>query len=81
MLLAPRQLTQGLGPAYVEGVGGALLLEVIGTARQGFVEVERVGQVQLAVDPAGAVEPDLTLVDDDVALLLGSLGQLARSPA
>ena len=49
-------------PPGVESCFAAGGLEVLGLPLQSRVEVEGVGQVELAVDPAGAVERDVVVV-------------------
>src|SRR5205085_5152799 len=76
LLLATGQVAERLGAPDVEGVGGALLLEVLRSTRQGLVEVEGVSDVELGEDRAGAPPAGLPVVDADAALLGGLLGKL-----
>ena len=64
--LVAGQLADGEGAAYVEGLGRPEGGELGGAGADGFVEVEGVGQVELAVHDRGAGEGDLLVVDVEV---------------
>jgi hypothetical protein len=63
------KLAEGVRSADVEGVGAAQLRQLGRPIRQGGVEVEGVGEVELALDVDGAVEVDHVGVDGDVPVL------------
>ncbi len=67
------EVAGGDGPAYVEGLLAARGLEARGSSGQSSVEVDRVGQVELALDEAGAGEGDLVVVDGEMPPVRGSL--------
>ena len=64
--LVAGDLAGGDGAAYVEGVGRPQRQEFLRALRDGGVEVEGVGEVELAGDLAGAAEGDLLVVDGEV---------------
>ena len=72
--LVPGDLAGGERSAYVEGLGRPQHLQRLGTLGQGGVEVEGVGEVELAVDLAGAVEGDLLVLDGEVSPVRGLPG-------
>ena len=61
--LVAGDLAGGDRAAYVEGVGGSQGQQLLCALRDGGVEVEGVGEVELAGDLAGAAEGDLLVVD------------------
>ena len=74
------ELAGGDRAAHVQGLGGPAGFEGFGSAGQGGVEVQGIGEVELALDPAGALEGDLVVVDGDVPPL-GSLLRILRGLA
>ena len=71
--LVPGELSGGDRAAYVQGVGRPAGFEGFGTTGQGGVEVQGIGEVELALDPAGAGEGDLVMVDVQVPPLGGGV--------
>ena len=67
--LVSGELAGGDGAAYVQGLGGPAGQQGLGAAGQGVVEVEGIGEVELALDAAGALEGDLLVVDGEVPAL------------
>ena len=64
--LVAGELAGGDGAAYVEGVRRSQRQQLLRAVREGGVEVEGVGEVELAGDLAGAAEGDLLVVDGEV---------------
>ena len=64
--LVAGDLAGGDGSAYVEGVGRSQREQLLRAFRDGVVEVEGVGEVELAGELAGAAEGDLLVVDGEV---------------
>ncbi len=65
--LGAGEVAEGLGPADVEGLGGAECFLRRGAVDEGVVEVEGVGEVEVGLDVQGAGVVDVVLVDRDVA--------------
>ena len=70
------EVAGGDGAAYVERVGRAGCFQGLGAAGQGGVEVQGIAEVELALDPGGAGEGDLVVVDGEMALVGGPSGVL-----
>ena len=73
--LPSRQIADGLGAAYVKRLLRPPHDELLGAGRDGGIEVEGVGDVELGLDPHGPGEGDQLVVDRDVALVPGFRGQ------
>ena len=71
--LVPRHLPERLGAAHVQRGGGAEVGQPGRTSREGGVEVQGVGQVDLGLDPHGALEGHLIGVHVDVPGIRGGL--------
>ena len=74
------ELAGGDRAAYVQRLGGPAGFEGLGAAGQGGVEVQRIGEVELALDPAGPVEGHLVVVDGEVPPLR-SVARVLPGPA
>jgi hypothetical protein len=83
--LAAGEVPDRGGPAHVQRLGGAEVLERLGAGGDGGVEVEGVGQVELAVHGAGAGQRGLVGVEGEVAAVGGlaaaAFGLLGHEPA
>ncbi len=71
--LVAGDLAGGDGPADVQRLLRPTESELLGCLGQGGVEVQGVGEVELALDAGGAVEGDLVVVETHVATI-GGLG-------
>ena len=65
--LGAGEVAEGLGTSHVEGLGRAEGLLLGGLLGQGMVEVESVGDVEVGLEPHGAGEVDVLVVQRRVA--------------
>jgi hypothetical protein len=83
-MLTPGKDAEGRSPAHVQRVGRPEPLEVFGPGTDGVLEVQRIGEVELAVHSGGAREGDLAGVDVEVPLIGGPVatvgGELGHEP-
>ena len=71
--LVPGHLAEGFGAAHVQRGGGPEVGQPGGADREGGVEVQGVGQVDLGLDPHGALEGHLVGVHVRVPAIVGGL--------
>ena len=77
--LGAGEVPEGLGAAYVQGLGRPECLLQRGAMSQGAVEVEGVGDVEVGLEVQGAGVVDVVLVDGDVARVDGQVAVLRIS--
>ena len=68
---AAGELAEGVRPTDIEGVLTAQLRQAGRAVRESGVEIEGVGEVELALEVDGAVEADVVRVDGDVLVVRG----------